>query len=303
LFVAAVNAAVVRRTPAIDSGGSTRHVGALSANGSGSLSLGCLQIGYSDTGSGTPVVLLHSGGLSSRQWSRLSEDLATRYRVLVPDFIGYPRSSPWPAGEVFHYLLDALMIELLLDSLSEPAHLVGHSYGGFIALVTALHRRRQVRSLALVEPVAFGVLRSSADETALATFVEGGVETRLLRAEGAGGEHWLRAFVDYWTGTGAWDRLPEPARASFRSVGWKLYGEVRSLILDHTPHQAYATLSVPTLVLAGENSPVAERQVVAHLAAAIPRARAETIAGAGHMAPITHAPDVNSRIAAHLARS
>ena len=267
----------------------------------GAVAVGRRELGYSAVGIGTHVILLHSGGLSSRQWGRFAEELAGGYRVVSPDFLGYGRSSPWPQDEEFHFILDALAIEALLDSIPEPVHLVGHSYGGFIALLVALHRPARVRSLALFEPVAFGVLHSRRDAAGLSSLEAAGVEGSLMDPRTGGQEPWLRAFVDYWSGEGAWDRLSEAARASFRAAGWKVFGEVRSLLLDRTPHQAYAMLSVPTLLLCGETSPIAARRVVALLAEAIPGARARTVAGAGHMGPLTHAAQVNGWIADHLA--
>jgi pimeloyl-ACP methyl ester carboxylesterase len=267
----------------------------------GAVRVGRFEVGYSDVGSGAPVVLLHSGGLSSRQWGRLGEQLAVKHRVLAPDFIGYGRSSAWPEGELFHFVLDALAVEALVDQVGEPVHLVGHSYGGFMGFLTALHRPRLVRSVAAFEPVAFGVLHSSGDAVGLSSLVAANVDA-LLRDTAVGGqEPWLRAFVDYWNEEGAWDRLSEPARGSFRAVGWKLFGEVRSLLLDRTPHQAYATLSIPTLLMSGAVSPVAARRVVAVLGEAIPGARVRTVEGAGHMGPLTHAAEVNGWIADHLA--
>jgi len=268
----------------------------------GAVRVGRLELGYSAAGIGKPVVLLHSGGLSSRQWGRFAEELAGEYRVVSPDFLGYGRSSGWPEGEEFHFILDALAIEALLDSIAEPIHLVGHSYGGFIALLVALHHPSLVRSLAVFEPVAFGVLHSRHDAAGLSSLVVAGIESSLMNARTGGQEPWLRAFVDYWSGEGAWERLPEVTRASFRAVGWKLFGEVRSLLLDRTPHQAYATLSMPTLLLCGDASPIAARRVVALLAEAIPGAQARSVAGAGHMGPLTHAAQVNGWIADHLAR-
>ena len=264
--------------------------------------LGTLELGYSVTGRGTPAVLLHSGGMSSRQWARLAAELAGDHTVVLPDFIGYGRSSSWPANQDFHFKLDALAIEALLDSLSEPAHLVGHSYGGFIALLAALHRPAKVRSVAVFEPVAFGVLHSCNDAAALASLGDAGSDGLLLDAATGGQEPWLRAFVDYWNEPGAWDRLPESVRGSFRAAGWKLSGEVRSLLLDRTPHHAYAPLAPATLLLSGETSPLAARRVVSHLGDAIPGARTHTVAGSGHMGPITHADEVNRWIADHIDR-
>jgi pimeloyl-ACP methyl ester carboxylesterase len=267
----------------------------------GAVRVGRFELGYSDVGSGPPVVLLHSGGLSSRQWGRLADQLAAAHRVLAPDFLGYGRSSPWPEAELFHFVLDALGVEALIDHVGAPVALVGHSYGGFLALLAALHRPRLVRSVAAYEPVAFGVLHSSADAIGLSSLVAANVDASLRDAPLGGQEPWLRAFVDYWNEKGAWDRLTEPARASFRAVGWKLFGEVRSLLLDRTPHQAYAMLSVPTLLMSGQTSPIAARRVVAVLGEAIPGAHVRTVEGAGHMGPLTHSAPVNAWIADHLA--
>ena len=55
----------------------------------------------------------------------------------------------------------------LLETLGGPAHLVGHSYGAYVALLVARSVPSQVRSLALYEPVAFGVLDAVEDAAAM----------------------------------------------------------------------------------------------------------------------------------------
>ena len=76
--------------------------------------------------------------------------------------------------------------------------------------------------------------------------------------------------------------------------------EVRSLCFDRTPADAYRELAAPTLILSGAVSPAAERHVCEVLAETMPNARLETIAGAGHMGPLSRADDVSARIAAHV---
>ena len=72
---------------------------------------------------------------------------------------------------------------------------------------------------------------------------------------------------------------------------------------DRTGRATYATITVPTLILGGENSPMAERRVVEHLGDALPHATARSFPGVGHMGPISHAPLVNEAIAAFLMSS
>ena len=120
---------------------------------------------WTTRGSGEPVVLVHSSGMSSRQWRRLADSLASTHQVVVPDLLGYGQSTPWPEGERAHFALDQLALEALVDRVvartGERVHIVGHSYGGFLALLVALHRATFVRSVTAYEPVSFRVLRSA----------------------------------------------------------------------------------------------------------------------------------------------
>jgi pimeloyl-ACP methyl ester carboxylesterase len=254
---------------------------------------------FAERGEGVPVLAVHSSGMSSRQWKRLESELPAGHRLVAPDLIGYGDSSPWSSAERFHFVLDQLAIERVLESLSEPAHLVGHSYGGFLALLVALHHPARIRSVSVFEPVSFGLLRSTGDEEALATLPSGDAPwpdaPEALEA-------WLEGFVDYWNGPGGWRAQTEGFRETFRRAGLKMVGEVRSLGVDRTPHSAYRTLSMPVTLLGGERSTLAAKRVLATLAREIPNAKRIEIAGAGHMGPLTHAAEVNAAILANFVR-
>jgi pimeloyl-ACP methyl ester carboxylesterase len=241
-------------------------------------------------GSGPPVVLLHSSGLSGRQWRRLASDLVARGRAaILPDLTGHGASAPWPEPVPFSFLHDVEQIVALLAGLGRPADLVGHSYGGFLALVAARAAPGAVRSLVLFDPVAFGALDPS-DAEALADLARVSFD---WEASDAGRERWVRGFVEYWGGDGAWVALREDARAEFRRVAWVAREGAKTLSVDRTPAAAYRDLDVPVLLLGGERSPVAARRAVERLGEAIPGARVTVIRDAGHMGPLTHAAAVN----------
>ncbi len=239
------------------------------------------------------VLLVHSGGLTSRQWRKLAGQLAPRYRVIAPDLIGYG-AERWPVGKPFHFREDVAYLERMLD---EPAHVVGHSYGGLLAMQLALAAPDRVRSLALYEPVAFGVLDEPEDRAARDSIAQ--LRAYVPDAHGAD-EAWLAAFVDWWQGAGAWQRLADETKQAFRDVGWKLSEEVASLGADRTDRARYATIAVPTLLLGGERSQPAERRVLDKLVTTLPNAKLHVFAELGHMGPITHASLVNTAIAAHI---
>jgi pimeloyl-ACP methyl ester carboxylesterase len=162
-----------------------------------------------------------------------------------------------------------------------------------------MHRPSSVRSVAVYEPVAFGVLRSAGEDEALASVLPGDEAAPWPDGPEAL-EAWLERFIDYWNGPGGWRALAEPVRETFRRAGPKIVGEVRSLGEDRTPHLAYTTLPMPVLLLGGASTLAADR-VLSILERSIPRATRVRIEGAGHMGPLTHAREVNARIAAHLA--
>ena len=252
-----------------------------------------------DRGEGDPVVLLHSGGMSSRQWRLLGDVLSARWRVIAPDLLGSGANPPFLDDPAFVLQQD---VDAVVASLPDvgPMHLVGHSYGGILALKIAMQHAARVRSLAVYEPPVWSVLREPEDHEVLIEVAA--VERAGLADEAAGGtEPWLRGFVDFWNGPGSWDRMPEPGRAAFLAVGRKVYREVRSITADRTPASHYARIAVPALLLGGGASPLPEQRVMARLAEALPHAQTVTFEKAGHMGPLTHAADVNDAIAHHLA--
>lgn len=252
-----------------------------------------------DAGQGEITVLLHSSGMSGEQWKRTAEHLVrSGARVLVPDLLGSGRNAPWTEGKPFSFLDDVALVDRLLRRIELPVHLVGHSYGGLIALRAALLEPGRVLSLTLYDPVVFGVLDPGRDADA----IEDLKHVRFGWGEAAADhEHWLQGFVDYWGGEGAWSRLREPARAEFARVGWIVHEGARSLVADTLRAEAYRTLLFPTLLITGEESPLAARRVVERLGQAIYGSRIETIPGAGHMGPLTHMKQFNELLAAHLA--
>jgi pimeloyl-ACP methyl ester carboxylesterase len=238
--------------------------------------------------------------MSSRQWGRLSEILAPTHRVLAPDLLGSGDNPPWPDEQPFDLAQDVDAIEQLVDGLGEPVHLVGHSYGGLLALTLARRAPAKIRSLTAYDPVAFGILHAASDAVGLADLERAGRNPVFTDFARGGDDAWFEVFVDYWNGPGAWRGMTRTGRESFLRVGRKVFDEVWSLMHDRTPASAYAGIEAPALFLGGETSPKAARRVVALLGEALPRGRVRMVPGAGHMGPLTHGAVVNEAIAAHI---
>jgi pimeloyl-ACP methyl ester carboxylesterase len=251
------------------------------------------------SGDGPSVILLHSSGMSGRQWRRLATELAARgLRTIVPDLAGHGQSPTWPDGTPLSFQIDVDETLALLETIDDEVDLIGHSYGGLVALLVAAFRPKRVRSLVLYDPVAFGTLGpedadARRDLAQVPSHWEDSPEGR---------ERWLEAFVDFWGGRGAWPSLRAEARDEFRRVAWALYQGVASLVRDPTPASAYRLIDAPVLLMTGEKTPLAERRVVQRLSESFPHAKVHVVAGAGHMGPLTHAAAVNATIAEWLAK-
>lgn len=107
-------------------------------------------------GAGRPVILLHGIGRSLEDWTEQHELLRGRHRVYSVDLPGYGESEPL----VEPYTLPTLarFVADFLDAVEivEPAHLVGHSLGGAVAMQLAVHAPDRVASLVLVNSAGFG---------------------------------------------------------------------------------------------------------------------------------------------------
>src|SRR5436190_3588558 len=162
-----------------------------------------------------PVVLLHCSGSSGAQWRALMAQLDGHYQVAAPDLIGYGATAPWSGGE-FSLAREAAEVRSLIGRLQRPVHLVGHSYGGGVALHIARTRPELLRSLTLVEPSAFHLLRGgdAIDAAAWREITDVAAEARGALGVGDYGGGFGR-FVDYWSGPGSWQAMPHDKRAVF----------------------------------------------------------------------------------------
>lgn len=220
-------------------------------------------------GAGPPVVLIHGLLLGSlAQWYfGLGPALAARHTVLMYDLRGHGRSPMETTGYDLETLardLDALRVE---RGITGPVDLVGHSYGGLVALRSALDRPQDVRRLVVVDvplPPGDGNLVSDA---------VGSTPEALL------------------------EMLPAEVRAQVLAGGRRarlLLERIRALVQDSTlladiarepdlDDRALAALAMPVLCVVGETSrcrPAADR-----LVRVLPDARLCLVPG-GHFVPV-----------------
>lgn len=253
-----------------------------------------------EAGSGPGVVCLHSNASSSGQWRSLVDELADRYRVLAPDSYGAGKSPEWPSRRQISLGDEAALIEPVLARAGSPLALIGHSYGGAVALIAALARPQRVRALVLYEPTLFALVDVETPPPNGADGIRETVAAAATALDRGDKDGAARRFIDYWMGPGSFDAMPDGRRTTIADSVVNVRRWAHALLTEATPLAAFAALDMPILYLLGGRSPEPAHAVARVLLPALPRARVVEFPELGHMAPITDAERVNREIARFL---
>jgi pimeloyl-ACP methyl ester carboxylesterase len=231
------------------------------------------------------LLLVHGSVFGGAPTWRSQRPLAERFELVVLDRPGFP---PLPPVERVDFEVDA---ELVATTLEPGDHLVGHSYGGVIALLAAARRPDAVSSLTVIEPPA---TRVALGDPAVHRFAAGADE---LWAEGPTDdpEAFLRAFLE---AVGSDFHPPSPLPPELEQGARTLIGERRPTEAE-IPLETLASAPFPKLVVSGAHHPafdaicdVLEREL-----------RAERVVFAGHGHSVQRHPDFNVALADFVTRA
>lgn len=236
------------------------------------------------------VVLLHSSQSASSQWRQLIQQLQGKLNVLAVDLLGYGH-APQPDAAA-HFRL-AAEVPRVQDALQEAGitgsvMVVGHSYGGALALKLAAEKLLDVSKLALYEPVSFHILPEDSP---------GMQEIRAVSdaMHGKDAVVCTRTFVDYWNQAGYFDALPAKIQGLMVNQAAKVALDFDALLSEPLTTQDYAALECPVLLMTGEFTRRSAQAVVRSLETVLSNATVKQVA-AGHMGPLTHPAEVNPLI-------
>ena len=247
-----------------------------------------------ERGRGDPVLFLHGQPGLGRDWDAVAEELPD-HRLLIVDRPGYGASG---AGTLSIEDSATEFARLLVARGAAPATVVGHSYGGGIAILMAAHHPEVVSGLVLVASVGRADNVTVADRvlaapvlgawsSALGLFTLGRVLPYARRLAGDGGDkarRWWRATLPDST----YDVVTSPPGGQL----WRTFVvEQRTLLAEiGTVEAALPAVHTPTAVLSGEWDVVVPPRVSDEVAAAIDGSELVRVPGNGHFIP-RDAPD------------
>lgn len=231
------------------------------------------RVWRTEHGSGPSVVLVHGTMDRSTSFGRVARALGD-HRVVRYDRRGYGRSLDLGPPADFDQQVDDLF-DVLGDT--GPAVVVGHSYGGTIALGAAARAPAGIRAIVVYEspmpwmpwwPARSAGASAVADSNTPADAAE--------------------AFMCRMIGTARWRRLPPSTRTARRAEGPTLVAEMAHLRPPFPPPFELTDVRVPVLTANGSETADRHARSVREIAAAVPEGRHVEIEGANHGAHLSH---------------
>jgi non-heme chloroperoxidase len=263
------------------------------------------ELAYLDMGEGPPVVLVHGTISDYRWWHAQMDVFSQRHRVVAYSLRHHhPNVS---TGDRSDYLPKTHAADLggLIQALNlGRVHLIGHSYGGFIALLVARDRPELVRSLVLVEPGRLGGLITGVDAEEAKQILQGVGESQKQVVERLGQgdtDEALRIFINMVRGPGTWEGMPDAARAARRDNAHTLKPTLTNPAERFTCDDA-RKITAPTLLVGGDVSPRIFPLMLNALQPCLPRVERITITKASHGVYQDNPVDFNREVLGFLKR-
>lgn len=270
---------------------------------------------YLEQGSGAPVVLIHGNPLSSHVWRKVLPELSGHGRLLAPDLIGMGASGK-PESE-YRYRDHARYLDAWFEALAlRDVVLVGHDWGGVLAVDWARRHPERVRGVALLETVTEGRRFDQYPPPAEAMF-------RALRTAGRGEAMVLERneFLAKSLENGVKSGLSEADRAAYYAPFPDAPSRVpmlqwtRELPIDGAPADVLAVVddnarwleqspATPKLVLTFASAPLSQSARIVHWTESPPaNLRVVELGIAGHHAPEDRPLEIATALRAWLPRA
>lgn len=257
-----------------------------------------LALHVRERGAGPTLLLLHSAGNTGAQWDALGSWLDHDFRLCAPDLFDCGATAAWPHDRAMHCDdVASLLTPLLLQA--APVHLVGHSFGGSVAMRLAASHPQCLRTLTLIEPGGYQLLQEAGREDLWLDFQQVVQDFRGAAARGDSDAAWGPFFALYCSHVAPWRALSASTR---QAIGRKTPEQLRVYDAQQSNPTRLADirrLPCPTLVIHGQTTREPQRVICELIAANAPLGQRAEVPGAGHMSPITHARQVAGLLRAH----
>jgi pimeloyl-ACP methyl ester carboxylesterase len=244
------------------------------------------------------VVMLHGTASNAYQWSLLAEQLATHFLVLSPEIPGYER-EPIKTNRDMNSLENRIRPLLhLIDSTAGKMHLVGHSFGGLVAMRLGELRPNKILSISIYEPTAIGVFKNCLEPSDLMLVAE--VKQLAEIVANSSPDVAMESFINFWHGGSHWSTIARDIQkklSKYSSIAAQDF--INGLEDLYQPQQRPFFKGKMHVLFGTDTVPLAKR-IAAKLIEQLPNATLYKLNGLGHMGPITNPELFNAAIVSIL---
>ncbi len=248
------------------------------------------------------VIALHCSAGKPANWNALQNSLPSQFELLAPEISTY---VPEKMRDRELFSLDHETQELIefIDTSTQKIHLVGHSYGGALALYIANQRRNGIASLSLYEPCVFHLISRESQEGELALNQIQMLAASMTRDVAVGNKvRAMESFVDFWNGAETWASIPSEKRLRLAEYAQKLLLEFQAAFSDTTAPLGYRAIDCPIQIIYGNQTPL-PTLYIANALTSLLQCDSVALTEAGHMGPLTHSTQVAELITDHIRNS
>ncbi len=253
-------------------------------------SIGGIELSYIEKGKGVTIIFIHGSLNDYCSWQFQMEAFSAQYHVVAYSRRNHfpNRWKDYPESYSVRTERDDLLEFIEALGLQEPVHLVGTSYGAFVAALFGRKYPRMTRSLVLGEPPILSLLSEPASiltdgdfERRFAQSVLGPLKNGDLEAAATG-------FIDSIEGEGSFNRLPSKTRKMMLQNSRSLGAELSTPERDPFSSDDARKILAPTLLVKGQQTSRRYESIVVRLVKLIPNATVATIGKSSHNPHITN---------------
>lgn len=246
-----------------------------------------VEFEFTEQGSGPAILFVPGSFATPAAWRPMQRLLPEGYRLAATSLRGYGASIETRTLDDLGMRHEIAVVEAAAARIDEPVILVGHSFGGTIALASALAGRFPVRGIATFEANPLALMREAPDPR---LFEDAATMSQSFEAAHHAGERDAAArIIDYWGGPGSFAALPPPVQDFCRSTTYSNVLDWRTAFAFEATSRDYARLDMPALIVRGEHANPAMVAITNVLAASLPNCRSAVVDGASHFLIATHA--------------
>jgi non-heme chloroperoxidase len=264
-----------------------------------------VELHYIEQGRGEPLILLHGGQGDYRAWDSQMKAYSKQYRVIsYSRRYNFPNENPDIPADYSAYVDEEDLAAFIRELKLGPVHLVGTSIGAFAALVLAVEHPELVRSLVVAEPPVHRWVTDTASGAAAYGEFMANVHEPAGKAFRAGDDRGaMRILVDAFAGARRFDSLsPDGVASVMQNARFFKAITLSSDPYPMVPRDRVARMTIPVLIVTGENTMEIHKLVNDELARILPGAKRVTIPKAGHGSPRENPTAFNEAVLAFLGK-